>query len=358
VAVTSPLASVSMAGGRSATSSVLTSAERLGETGAGELAPIVVATLLVVPTAKFIAVLAMIVSLRRGRIPLWTKSLFRTLPHLTRWAMVEVYVLGALIALVRLRPWMHVEFGPALFALGGVAVCLLGIDKTLDKRALWNAVPWRRAPGGRSSQALSACSGCGLVSSTLVGARCPRCNSLSTPRKKRSIDRTWALVVAAALLAIPANVLPIMSISKFGRGGPSTIVGGTEELLNRGFVGLAIVVFVASVLVPLFKLVALSGLAASTTRASTSLLSVRTRLFRFVSVIGRWSMIDVFATMTLVALARFGWLGSVLPEAGATAFCAVVVLTMLAAEAFDPRLMWDAAGMNGERRSTEELARV
>jgi paraquat-inducible protein A len=116
--------------------------------------------------------------------------------------------------------------------------------------------------------------------------------------------------------------------------------------VEHGFWLLALLVFVASIVVPVFKLAALCTLLISTSRASTVRLRMRTKLFRVVSFIGRWSMLDIFATMTLVELARFGWLGSVRPGGGATAFCAVVVLTMLASEAFDPRLMWDAAGEN------------
>jgi paraquat-inducible protein A len=148
------------------------------------------------------------------------------------------------------------------------------------------------------------------------------------------------------LLAVPANILPVMTITKFGRGGPSTILGGTVELSERGMWGLAILVFVASIIVPLIKLTALAVLLVMTARGSDARLRDRTRVFRAVVVIGRWSMLDIFATTTLVAMAHFGWLGNVLPEAGATAFCAVVILTMLASEAFDPRLMWDAAGKN------------
>jgi len=159
-------------------------------------------------------------------------------------------------------------------------------------------------------------------------------------------SRTWALVATASLLVIPANVLPVMTITKLGRGGPSTILGGTLELVRLGFWGLAAIVFVASILVPIVKLAGLSVLLVSVARRSRARLLLRTRLFRVIARIGRWSMIDVFATMTLVTMARFGWLGSVRPEPGATAFGAVVVFTMLASESFDPRAMWDAAGLN------------
>jgi paraquat-inducible protein A len=138
----------------------------------------------------------------------------------------------------------------------------------------------------------------------------------------------------------------VMTIVKAGKGGPSTIMGGTIELVQHGFWLLALLVFVASIIVPVFKLVALCTLLISTARASSGRLRLRTKVFRVVTFIGRWSMLDIFATMTLVELARFGWLGSVRPGTGATAFCAVVILTMLASESLDPRLMWDAAGEN------------
>ena len=200
--------------------------------------------------------------------------------------------------------------------------------------------------GHSSNGLLIGCHGCDLLVKACEGCACPRCGSQLHARKPDSVRRTWALLAAAALFAVPANVWPVMTITKLGRGGPSTILGGSMELTQAGFWGLAALVFTASILVPLVKLAALSALLVSTRRGSTSRLTLRTRLFRVITLIGRWSMLDIFATMTLVTLARFGWLGSVRPEPGASAFCCVVVLTMLASEAFDPRLMWDAAGHN------------
>jgi paraquat-inducible protein A len=256
-----------------------------------------------------------------------------------------------MIALFRLRDWMLVDYGPALFALSGAALCSIGIDVTVDRAAFWSAVPLREPREARSHSRearLIACHGCTLVVRSHDGAGCPRCGSPLHARKPNSVRRTAALIGAAALLAIPANVWPVMTITQLGQGAPSTILGGTLELTQLGFWGLATLVFVASIVVPLSKLVALSWLLLATRHGSSSKLVLRTRLFRVVTLIGRWSMLDIFATMMLAALARFGWLGNVRPEAGATAFCAVVILTMLASEAFDPRLMWDAAGHNRE----------
>ncbi len=342
-----PVASVSMPGGRSATADLFTGPQLLRETGAWPLAVVVVLTLMVLPGFELLVMVAMAVGVHYRYVPRLMRRAFSTLPKLSGWAMVEVFMLGATIALVRLRDWMHVDFGLALFALGGVVLCSIGLDNALDRRALWARVPLLAATSRRASGSpFISCEGCELVAPSKNGERCRRCSRALHARKPDSIHRTWALALAAALLAIPANLLPVMTITKAGQGGPSTIIGGTIELVEHGFWPLAVLVFVASIVVPLLKLVALVALLIFTSRASASYLGLRTKVFRAVSFIGRWSMLDIFATMMLVELARFGWLGSVLPGTGATAFCGVVVLTMLASESFDPRLMWDAAGAN------------
>lgn len=345
-----PLASVWMPGGRFATADLFTGPELLRQTGAWPLALVVVVTLMVLPAFELSVMVAMTLAVRSGDVPRWMRRSFATLPALSSWAMIDVFMLGATIALVRLRGWMHVDFGLALFALGGVVLCSIGVDAALDRRALWARVPLlvgsSRGAGGSK---LISCAGCDLVSSCEERDSCPRCSRTLYTRKRDSVNRTWALGLTAVLVAIPANVLPVMTITQAGTGGPSTILGGTIELVEHGFWPLAVLVFVASIVVPLLKLVALAVLLICTSLGSAGSLGARTKLFRAVSFVGRWSMLDIFATMTLVELARFGWLGNVLPGAGATAFCGVVVLTMLASESFDPRLMWDAAGANYAR---------
>ncbi|MEO7037719.1 MAG: paraquat-inducible protein A [Polyangiaceae bacterium] len=339
-----PLASGVMNGGRFTTSYLFTGPERLADHGAWELSVAVLLTLLVLPIAKLSLVIVMASALWLGHVPRWLKWSFGWLPWVSRWGMVDVFLLGSMIALIRLQDWMQVSFGPALFAFGGVALCSLTVDAALDRPAFWRAVPWARATP--AAGALHGCHGCDLVVQAHHGSRCPRCGHRLSERKGASFRRTWAFVATAALLVIPANVWPVMTITKLGRGGPSTILGGTAELAQHGFLGLACLVFVASILVPIAKLASLAVLLVTAQRGSQSNLVLRTRLFRVVDRIGRWSMLDIFATMTLVALARFGWLGNVLPDDGAIAFCGVVLLTLLASDAFDPRLMWDAAGRN------------
>jgi paraquat-inducible protein A len=148
------------------------------------------------------------------------------------------------------------------------------------------------------------------------------------------------------LLYIPANLLPIMTAKRVLEGGPVTILEGVRELIRDGSWFLAIVVFLASIAVPLLKLAVLSVLLIMTVSGSPRGLITRTRLFRVIEVLGRWSMLDIFVLSMLVGVVRLGVLGYVRPEPGALAFCAVVVVTMLATEVFDPKSMWDAAGKN------------
>lgn len=346
-----PTARVWMRGGRLAVGYLSTGPASLRAEGSWELAVATGLTLFAWPLFKFATVLAMSAGLTLGKTPRWLKAAFGFVTHHAEWAMLDVFLLGTMIALFRLRAWMRVLYGPALFALCGAALCSIGIDAALDRTAFWRGVPLvprSHEPGADAG--VIGCEWCGLVTRADEGEHCPRCERALHARKRGSLKRTLAFTATAGLLAIPANVWPVLTITKLGRGGPSTILGGTVELAHAGIWGLAIIVFVASVLVPVIKVVGLSVLLVSTARRSSAHLVLRARAFRVIALIGRWSMVDIFATMTLVTLARFGWLGNVLPEPGAIAFCAVVILTMLASGAFDPRLMWDAAGMNAAPR--------
>ena len=182
---------------------------------------------------------------------------------------------------------------------------------------------------------------CRLPAHGAHGAACPRCGAALHERKPRSLERTWAWLIAAALCYLPANLLPIMKVTSLGRAQADTIMSGVVYLLVHGMWPLAVVVFTASVFVPLLKLTILLGLLVSVHRASRWRPVDRTRLYRITEAIGRWSMVDIFVVTILVALVRLGNLATVEAQTGAVFFGAVVVLTMLAAESFDPRLIWD-----------------
>lgn len=191
---------------------------------------------------------------------------------------------------------------------------------------------------------LARCHMCELVQRLPHGTTegvCSRCGSAIHLRKPNSLGRTWALLVAAYILYLPANLLPIMESTKLGDAQIDTIMSGIIYLWHEGNWDLAIIVFIASMVVPIGKLLALSWLALSVRFGPPRQRHVRTRMYRTVEFIGRWSMLDIFVAGLLTALVNFNALLMVRVLPGAVAFAAVVVLTMLAAFSFDPRLIWD-----------------
>jgi len=192
---------------------------------------------------------------------------------------------------------------------------------------------------------LVSCEECGLLSrpaSRDAAGYCPRCGVELASRRHGSIQRTWAFVIAAAICFVPANVLPVMVTNTLGSSEPDTIMGGVTYLYTSGSWPLALIVLVASVMIPLGKLVALVYLLLKAQRGSAERNRDRTRMYRVVELIGRWSMLDVFVDTFTVALIQLEPLMSVKPGLGVLFFMAVVVLTMLAAQSFDPRLLWDS----------------
>lgn len=170
---------------------------------------------------------------------------------------------------------------------------------------------------------------------------CPRCGEPLHLRKSNSLQRTLALLVTACVLYIPANVLPIMVTDQFGNSTDSTILGGVVLLIDMGSVPIAAIIFIASVMVPLGKLIALFFVCWSVGKGRLKDPRQRTVMYRAAEFIGKWSMVDVFVVSILVALVHLTGLLVILPGAAAVAFAGVVIVTILAAESFDPRLIWD-----------------
>jgi len=175
---------------------------------------------------------------------------------------------------------------------------------------------------------------------------CSRCGATLHQRKPNSISRTWALVLAAYVLYIPANVLPITTVISLGKEQSDTIMSGVMYFIATGMWPIAAIIFIASVFVPLVKLLILSFLLITVQRKSHWRPRERTQLYRIVEVVGRWSMLDIYVVTILVALVKLGALASIDAGPGAVYFAAVVVTTMFAAESFDPRLIWDAMENN------------
>jgi paraquat-inducible protein A len=194
-----------------------------------------------------------------------------------------------------------------------------------------------------AARGIACCHVC-LKATPVALHRCPRCHAKLHLRLPDSLQRTVALLITAAILYIPANVLPIMTTDQLGQSVDSTILGGVVVLVEHGSYPVAAVIFIASVLVPIGKMLTLAWLCLSIARRHESSHRQRTFLYRVTEFIGRWSMVDVFVVTILVALIHFGGIMQIRAGPAAVAFAGVVVMTMLAAESFDPRLMWDQRG--------------
>ncbi len=191
-----------------------------------------------------------------------------------------------------------------------------------------------------AAQGLAGCHTCGKVSPVTLG-HCPRCGSHLHLRKPDSIQRSVAFMGAAAALYIPANILPVMTVSELGIVTENTIVGGMITFWQSGAYPIAIVIFTASILIPLLKIISLTWLCLAATGKVHPSAAMLGKIYWFTELLGRWSMIDIFVVGILIALCQLGNYMTITVGPGALAFAGVVVLTMFSAMSFEPRLLWD-----------------
>ncbi|HEY0341339.1 MAG TPA: paraquat-inducible protein A [Steroidobacteraceae bacterium] len=267
--------------------------------------------------------------------------LFRWVQHLRPWMMIEVFLVGCFVAYSRIKVVSTIEIGLGGWCLLGASLLFLLVLTQLDARTVWEALPMKAA--GEKGQDTIACTVCDLVvTDTAEGGSCPRCAASLHLRKPDAFRRTTALVIAGFLLYVPANFIPVLTTVRLGRADENTILSGVIELVHNDLWPLAIIVFSASIILPLLKLCGLTWMLIATHLRSRRLLVARTRFYRMIDLVGRWSNIDVFAVSVLIAALRFGALTEVHAGSGLVAFAAVVIITMVATSVFDTRLMWDA----------------
>ncbi|WP_341958668.1 paraquat-inducible protein A [Pseudomonas sp. RC10] len=198
-----------------------------------------------------------------------------------------------------------------------------------------NGIPYAR------ERQVTLCHVCSYVCPEDVEV-CPRCDSAVHRRKPNSLTRTWAFLIAGLIFYIPANTLPVMFTTLLGSASENTIMSGVIEFAEGGSWDIAILIFIASVLVPCIKFLVLGMLLITCQRRSQWAMRERSRLYRFIELIGYWSMLDVLVVALVAALVQFRGLSTIEPRLGILFFGLVVVMTMLAAMSFDPRLIWDA----------------
>ena len=331
-------------GGRDSLAGLTSGPSELNALGAWPMATVVLATTIGAPLIKLLATIYVLLGIRLPHPPQHLRAVFRWVERLSPWSMVEVFLLGAFVAYTRLIDIAQVQVGTALYALGGLMLAMAATDGFMDDAEMWDrlAPPMPPPPGPGRLVGCECCHQVGRLPAAAGRVACTRCGAMLHRRRVDSLAQSAALLAAAALLYLPANLLPVMHLVSFGQGKSETIISGVLALAGSGMWPLAALVFFASITVPVLKLVGMSILLISTRLHSRSRLAERTLLFRIVEAVGRWSMIDVFMISILTALVRLGALATVTPGPGAVCFCGVVILTMLAAMRFDTRLMWDA----------------
>jgi paraquat-inducible protein A len=333
--------------------------EILYEDGMWPIAALVFATTFLMPLLQMTTMCYLLLPLRLGRKPYRGDLIFRLLHMAQPWGMTEVLILGMLVALVKLAAIASVVPGTALWTFGILMILLAASSSAFDPQYVWShygtpnsdALQLNRTvetalPRGATALhcGLTTCHTCELLT-PVAGeghhADCPRCGAPLHARKQNSISRTWAFLIAAMVMYIPANLLPVMNTSSLFGSEKDTIMSGVAYLWTSGSWPLAIVVFIASVAVPMLKIIAMVFLVVSAQRHSPALPQQRAWIYRVVELVGRWSMLDIYVITILVALVQFKALATIQAGPAAIAFGSVVVLTMFAAMAFDPRLIWD-----------------
>lgn len=285
--------------------------------------------------------------------------LARVLFQLKSWGMAEIFLAGVLVSFVKLMAYGDIGVGSSFIPWCLFCILQLRAFQCVDRRWLWDDI----APGppvhqplkvGMSGirQGLRSCSCCTAIveADTLV---CPRCGTHGHVRRRHSLQWTLALLITSIMLYFPANILPIMVTEMLGSQYPSTILAGVILLWSEGSYPVAIVIFIASIMVPMLKMIAIAWLcwdAKGHGRRDSERMHLVYEVVEFVS---RWSMIDVFVIAVLSALVRMGGLMNIYPAMGALMFALVVILTMFSAMTFDPRLSWDRADDVTDEESSE-----
>jgi paraquat-inducible protein A len=346
-----PLMTFEMAG-RSRENSLISGAVEFWNAGFPDLAVLVFATSVALPLVSLLSMAYVLLPLALGMRSWHVAPVFRLASALRPWAMMEVFMLGVFVAVVKLASFAELSMGPGLYCFCALIVVTAAAAWMLDAHDVWRRLDaLGSAPAETHSpeaEPAIGCHSCGLLVPRMVvrehaRPRCRRCGSSIHHRKPNSLTRAWAYLIAALILYFPANYFPIMTVVMFGRGEPDTILSGVIHLLEAGEYPIAAIVFFASVFVPILKIVMLAFLLLSVRFKSRWRPRDRTMMYRITENVGRWSMIDIFMISILVGLVKLGAVATVEAGIGATAFAGVVILTMMAAMNFDSRLIWDKA---------------
>ena len=333
--------------GIKATSLVSTGGLTLYQFGMGGLGFMVFLTSILAPLICVLGMMYLLIPVKFGALPTHYGLAYRLIKTFEPWCLLAVFMLGVLIAVVKLQSVAQVSPGLGMFGFVMMLITYTAARANFDPEVLWDKCDIKQQnsndfPEGLDQVRVLNCHTCGLLRPLESHMRhCLRCGAGVHFRVVNSLEKTGALLISACIMLIPANIYPVMSVNKLGRGSSDTIVSGVIHLMEAGLIGLAFLVVFASIVVPLLKLSALGYLLNSVRNKSDWRPRDRALLYRITEIVGAWSMVDVFLVGLLSGLVSLGFLASIEPEIGITFFGAAVILTMLAAHSFDPRLIWD-----------------
>ncbi|KJY71030.1 paraquat-inducible protein A [Vibrio coralliilyticus] len=282
------------------------------------------------------SVLAAHAALNQRNFPLLKYSLY-TIQHLKNWVMIDVFLVSVAISCFKLQDYSDIYVGVGLYGLVLLQIATVMLVTRVSVRRYWEAYESERSYHFKEKQL--HCHHCHL--SQPEGTECVRCHKPIYHRKPHSVQVTWAYLVAATIAIFPANLIPISILITNGQRLEDTIFSGVASLVKNGMPGIAVIIFVASIVVPVAKIIGLAYLLLAIQFKRKVFHRQRMIIYFVIKWIGRWSMMDLFVISIMMTLVDRGQILDFTPGYGAVAFGIVVVLTMLAAESIDPRLLWD-----------------
>lgn len=296
------------------------------------LALIELLTIFAIPSIVLMSLIYLLIPMNQGLHPPRARLVLDLIFKLLPWSMVEIFLIGALVSLIKIISMANIELGLSFYSFILFSISMTLVVLHLDKNQLYFLLSKVEKNHNRNKN---------TSKQNDFKFKSQQAILENQQLQNFSVQKTWALLITAVILYIPANMLPIMTTRLLGQDDPSTIIGGVILLWGMGSYPIAIIIFIASVIVPIAKILVLSWLNYSVQKQSDTLNLERIKWYRIAEFVGRWSMIDVFVVIVLASLIQLGPAMSVTPGAATIAFSGVVVVTMLAAMSFEPKLIWN-----------------
>jgi paraquat-inducible protein A len=311
--------------------------------GFTSLAVIVFSSIIVIPLLYLVSIAYSYVSLFRSKLLFGTRGCLKIVGRLKHWSMAEIFLIGIMVSFIKIMSLAEVNLGLSFWSFVLFVFNMTAAVLHIDNHQAWQRFREKKGQPVEPILKDNGHKGCHVCTNANDESKnsCDICGSHLHKRIQNSVETTWALLITSVMLYFPANMLPIMRTNFLGEETANTILGGVVVLWEHGSYPIALIIFVASVLVPVGKIVTLGWLCFNVQTQNKKSLPQKMQFYRATEIVGRWSMVDVFVVAILVALIKLGNIMSIYPGWGAVAFAVMVIFTVMAALSFDPRLFWD-----------------